>query len=139
MERKVRYVERHESIVKQAAKERRNAITHHLAYIVKQHENNERSDLERRMADEAAKQQRIASGHRLKVKCEAGATPSMDRVVIGERLVVSLDEIPRLRHVSLRHHAEDLRRIEVDKKEKLHKLLVPLVKTLRNAGADSLL
>ena len=69
-----------------------------------------------------------------KIKYKTGGGPSKDRVIVNENYDLDLDQINHLRHYSHYFCERNLKKIDIEKKEKVQNLMLPLIKSLNNAN-----
>ena len=142
MERKIYFIDKYLNLKNKITKEREETLRHHLNYLMKQNEINSRhfgSHLILGSIDANSKtinldRRKVIETTGSKIKYKTGGGPSKDRIIVNENYDLDLDQINHLRHYSHYFCERNLKKIDIEKKEKVQNLMLPLIKSLNNAN-----
>ena len=150
MDKKMQFIEKYLELSAKISKERTDTLKHHLNYVNRQHainlkeeeELHEQKMLKRRSQhldtnlNEAStknvnkeNQNDVQQHYSVeKIKYKSGGGPAKDRQIVNERYNLNLEQIQDIRKQSHLFCQRNLSKIEIERKEKLRTLMLPLLK-----------
>lgn len=138
MNDKIDFVEKYKQMSARLSKQRREAMRHHVNYVMRQSVVNakEPADDDDQKSDETTEEE---SHHQMKViklrkpkrvKYKPGGSPSKTRVIVNEKYKISYEEISQVRAYSHFVSRKNVDKINEENRERAQKLLLPLIKKL---------
>jgi hypothetical protein len=146
MNRKRKFIEKYELLSSKMSKQRNELLKHHLNYVMKQHAvniiNESKEELLRASQNLHEKASIISMNsvnneqnsdlikRKLfqRIKYKPGGGPSRDRVIVDEKLHLSMKEVDAIRNYSDQYCQKHINIMKVEQHEKLQNLLLPLIK-----------
>ena len=132
MEKKMEFVEKYLLLSAKMSKERKDVLKHHIHYVQRQHNMNlKEEDLleKKKLKHYKGNQENTTEKKRIeRIKYKPGGGPSRDRKIVNEKYNLSLEQIQEIRKNSHYFCQKNVSKIEIEKKEKIRNLMLPLIK-----------
>lgn len=128
------FVEKYLDLSAKISKERIDVLKHHLNYVTRQHSINlkQEESLENKILSKRNQQELDSKENqttlRDKIKYKPGGGPSKDRQIVNERYKLSIEQIQDIRKQSHYFCQKNIHKVEIERKEKIRNLLLPLIK-----------
>ena len=121
---KMTFIEKYIKISKELSQQRADTLRHYFNYALKQSVINELDD----RLEENFKYMNDPAEVIKKVKFKPGGTPSRDRIIVNEKLNLTLAQIEEIRKYSHAYCQRNIEKINIDLKERTQKLMLPKIK-----------
>jgi hypothetical protein len=123
------FSEKYKNVSKEISRQRAQTLKHYFSYTLKQSALNELEDRLQDTYRAAAVSNEMAAMNRVKFK--PGGTPSKDRVIVKEKLTLTLAQLEENREYSHTYCRKNIEKIDVDLKERTQKLMLPVIKGVK--------
>jgi len=146
MNKKRKFIQKYELLSDKMSQQRNDLLKHHLNYVMKQHAINIITESKEELLRASHSQPEKASIISMnsvnneqsselnkrklfqRIKYKPGGGPSRDRIVVDEKLHLSMKEVDAIRNYSDRYCQKHINTMKVEQHEKLQNLLLPLIK-----------
>ena len=141
MNKKLKFIEKYSELSARISRERQDTLRHHVSYIIRQHSNNlKENELIKNGSINATSGTDNANNNSRnvkpnepsktirRIKYKTGGGPAKHRVIANERCNLSLEEVEEIRKSTHLFSKMNLIQIEIERKEKVKHLLLPLIK-----------